>query len=232
MVATLEYLGASRRHPGRPRRETPDSTTVPARIATVTESLLKQYSHHDLTERQIAEAANVDQKMIHYYFGDKNGLIFDLTSRYTEEVAVSLKKLCEIDPTDKFVTRRFFEILIDSYFEKPWFLRVMASEYPRADSPIMKRFFEKYGSLGNGTICIQKALDRLVKLGVFTDEVDTHLTALTIISLFGASYMRFSLLSNFGLSNTVNQRRRREWIEHLADLFGRQLLPAARSGVH
>ena len=207
--------------PARGRPRSADKRQVVQQLLDVTEVMLRETSHFDLTERKIAAAAQTNEAMIHYYFGGKDGLVFALILRYYEEISGKLAALESIDTASKNVIRDVFRILINAYYDKPWMARIVVSEFARGRSAIKDFYMEKFGPQGLGLARLKGVLQRLVECGVCNPRTNVDFVALGMYSMITAPFLLtpFSGDANFELSEI----KKDDWIDYVADLFGRQL---------
>ena len=122
------------RHRGRPRSA--GSQRVADRLREAAERLLRQHSPLELTERRLAAEAGVDEAMIRYYFGGKDGLLLDLTLCHCDAIEEQIAALDGFGAQTPAVTRRIIAALVDAYHGKPWIMHIMISETTRRDSLI------------------------------------------------------------------------------------------------
>jgi AcrR family transcriptional regulator len=208
---------------GRPRNAA--KVPVVQRLLDASEALLRDHSHVDLTERKIAAAAGVDIRMIHYYFGDKDGLIFAVIARYCDTVSDELAALDAIVPGAENVTRQIYKVLVGAYYGKPWIARVLASELAHAQSPIKQFFIGKYGLEGDALARIRQTFKRMIALGVYDAGIDVAQSA---VALFLMSLAPVMVGPAFGIASAEADWFKKEaWLDFVADLFDRKLLGAA-----
>jgi AcrR family transcriptional regulator len=207
---------------GRPRKDA--RRQVVERLLQAAELLLQELNHVDLTERKIAAAAETSEAMIHYYFGDKDGLLFAVIVRYYDDVSDRLKALDMIDPAAKTITRDIFNIMMNAYYHKPWIARIMVAEFARGRSAIKAAYMKKFGPQGFGLIRLQQAFDRLIECGVYDRRVNATNAALGMFSMITGPIFMAPLYG--GSSINLTQPRQEEWIDYVADLFDCQLRKA------
>jgi AcrR family transcriptional regulator len=208
----------------KPARGRPRGTVkahVIERLLDVTDDLLQQHSQFDLTERRIAAAAGVDDRMIHYYFRDKDGLIFAVIERYCDAVSDSLAALDAIDPRSENVTRQIYQILIHAYYAKPWIARIMASELARTRSPIKVLFTRKYGLEGQALVRVRHIFERLIECGIYASGVDAAQSALALFLMSLAPALVGPLFGNVGAESDWFKQER--WLDYVAGLFDHDL---------
>lgn len=213
--------GAGKPARGRPRNA--DKRQVVQRLMDVTEEMLREINHFDLSERKIAAAAGMSEAMIHYYFGGKDGLLFALILRYYDEIAERLQALDRIEPESPHVIRDIFRILIDTYYSKPWFARIVISEFAKGTSSIKDAYMEKFGPKGLGLARLRAVFERLMARGTCR-KVDAEYLARGMYSMLVAPFLLAPFAGEeFDLNSVVHD----EWIDYVADLFEHQLLPPA-----
>jgi AcrR family transcriptional regulator len=204
---------------GRPRNAA--QVPVVQRLLDATEELLRDHNHVELTERKIAADAGVDIRMIHYYFGDKDGLIFAVIARYCDAASVTLATLDAIIPTSESVTRQIYKVLVGAYYAKPWIARILASELAHGHSPIKQSFIRKYGLEGDALARIRKTFGRMVAAGVYDASIDVTQAAIALFMMSLAPVMVGPL---FGFAGAEpDWFKKDEWLDFIADLFDRKL---------
>jgi AcrR family transcriptional regulator len=204
---------------GRPRA----SSQVPVvqRLLDASEELLRDHSHVELTERKIAAAAGVDIRMIHYYFGDKDGLIFAVIARYCDAASVTLATLDNIVPNSESVTRQIYKVLVSAYYAKPWIARILASELAHGHSPIKQFFIGKYGLEGDALARIRHTFGRMAAAGVYDAGIDLAQAAVALFMMSLAPVMVGPL---FGFAGAEPDWFKKDaWLDFIADLFDRKL---------
>jgi len=204
---------------GRPRNG--GRLPVVQRLLDASEELLRGHSQLDLTERKIAAAAGVDIRMIHYYFGDKDGLIFAVIARYCDMVSDNLSALDAIAPGSECVTRQIYKAVVGAYYAKPWIARILASELAHGHSPIKQFFIGKYGLEGEAPARIRETFKRMVVHGVYDPGLDVAQAA---VALFMMSLAPVIVGPLFGLAGAEPDWFKQDpWLEFIADLFDRKL---------
>ncbi len=205
---------------GRPRGGV--KADVIDRLLDVTDLLLQECSHFDLTERRVAAAAGVDDRMIHYYFRDKDGLIFAVIERYCDSLSDSFAALDTIDPRSKNVTRQIYEILVCAYYAKPWIARILASELARNHSSIKELFTQKYGLEGQALGHIRHTFERLIACGVYDSTIDVAQSALALFLMSLTPVLVGPFFGNVGADSDWFKQER--WLDYVAGLFDDSLL--------
>lgn len=210
-----------RRSRGRPKGQA--SREVVERLLDSTEELMRVQSHSMLSERTIAAAAGVNDRMIHYYFGSKDGLIFAVISRHRDEISRSLQILSDLPENITNPTRYMIKSLVAAYFGKPWIIRAGASELSKTVSPIKDLLISKYGTSAYTSIEIRSFLTKMRDRGTYDSDTKIDFVAKTIMSIIAGVYS----VPSMAISSTIDieQLENNEWVNYLADLFDRQLRP-------
>jgi AcrR family transcriptional regulator len=184
-----------------------------------TEILLRERSHYDLTEREIADAAGTTEPMIHYYFKDKNGLLFSVVLDYFNQISDQLKALDTIDPASKSITRDIIDIVVRAYYSKYWITSIAMSEFSRNKSPFRALFMDKYGPQGMGMRRLQQVIERLIESGIYGSSINPVYASLGLFSMIMTPFTMASL--------ALNQLENDDWVNHVANLYDRQLRNAS-----
>lgn len=203
---------------GRPRNR-PNQSVV-ERLMNATELLLQDNSYHDLTERQIAEAAGVNNRMIHYYFENKEGLIFAVIVDYWDKVRNKIKALDTIDPMTPSLTAHICKIMIDAYYDKPWIASIVISEFVQTRSSIKDRFLKRYGTPGSTLSRLTPVFERLIKGGAFDRRLSASFATLSVVSIMVAPLLLIQHPRE--IDSVLGGPKKNEWIDFVVDLFDRK----------
>lgn len=194
-------------------------------ILDATERLLQNESHYDLTIRRISAEAGVNNRMVKYYFNDKDGLIFSVIARYCDEVSTKLKTLDAIDPSSSSPTRQIFKIVMSAYYAKPWIARIIASELSRNNSLIKTAYLKRYGREAVARLPIRRVFVRLIESGVYNSKMDIDKAVLSVFYTCAAPAMLAPLASD--IDSNRDRREDDEWISYIAEMFDRGALKRA-----
>jgi AcrR family transcriptional regulator len=211
---------ASARSRGRP--PSGSKLQIAERLREATNLLLQTHSHFDLTEHKIAEVAGTDKSMIHYYFGSKDELLFDLIKNLTDEIRDRVKAMNFFDPISaRHITRQTFKLLTEIYYTRPWLTRVLMAELTRDDSIIRKLYLARCGPRGLGEEPIRRLVVKLVEMGIYDKRINIEYATTSILFVIVAPLMMAQFPLNFVMA--LDDYRKDGWIDHLTDLFDRQL---------
>lgn len=208
----------TKRTRGRPRNAA--KAQIVEQLIEAADSLLRDHNHHDLTEMRIAEEAGVDKRMIHYYFGDKDGLLFEVIARRGDEVMERLKALDRIDAASPHVTRQIVEILVDAHYAIPWVAKTMVSEAGRSGSTIKEQFTKRFGPQEMGPAPLRRVIGRLIEHGVYDRRLDAGQASASVFFIITAPLMLASLSSDLG--SVLDKYKTESWLAYVSELFDRQ----------
>jgi AcrR family transcriptional regulator len=215
---------AWKRGKGRPRGQSKQE--IADRLLAAAERLIREQGHLKATERKIAAAAGVSVSLIHYYFNDKDGLLFSVIDNWVSHFSATLDQInTEILHTEGNPTRIIIGSLVEIYYSKPWLYRLMISEIMQKDSTIREMFLNRYGSRVRTEL--QRMLDGLTAAGVYRHQVNTGYVAMSMYSTI-IGPLALTLLSD-PKGIRLEELRGDGWIDYLTDLFDRQLRQDARS---
>lgn len=155
--------------------------------------------------------------MIHYYFGDKNGLLFAVMARHTDEILLKLRTLDRIDPAAPPTTREIFKLFIDAFYAKPWIMRMSVSEFCREGSAIKQFFTRKYGPQGQTLAILRRAFKRLIDAGLYDRNVNPSHAALSMLSIILGPFLFGPML--WGGEAKLDQFTDEGWVDYVGDLF-------------
>lgn len=165
--------------PGRPAGRQPD--VVRNALLHAAQELFAQRDFEAVSIRQISAKAGVNPAMVHYYFGDKQGL-------YTTLVQESLAPL--LDALDAWQKERpkfsaledFFQRYIRILAQNPWLPNLVVREVLYGRSGFREIFLRRFASR------VGKALPELIRheqhdLGQLREDLDPALASLSLLSL-------------------------------------------------
>lgn len=197
---------------------------VADRLMDAAEGLLQTVGLGGMTERRIATEAGVHEKMIHYYFGTKDGLVSSVLERYAGAVVRRYESLRDnnSDWHRTNPTRQIFTIFIDSLYDKPVLARTVLSAVLQEDSGLRAIFLQRYGF--RGLNLLREIVGTLVERGIYRRDIDVGFIALTFFSMI-VSPLILSRLSTLHTSGMTLERFRADpWLDHLVALIDAHVL--------
>lgn len=204
-----------RAKPAVPQTRDPDATR-----AAILKAATDEFAQHGLGGARvdrIAEKADINKRMLYYYFGDKAGLFLAVLEQAYRDIrdAEQALNLSAVDPAEGI--RRLIAFTWTYYLEHPEFLRLLNSEnLHRAEH--LKRSKEVRAMHSPFVAMIDDLLERGRRSGVFRAGVDPVQLYISIASL---SYFylsnRHTLSTIFG-RELLAPRERAERLGHMTDL--------------
>jgi TetR/AcrR family transcriptional regulator len=208
-------LKRGRGHPGLESR-----SEVAVKLLAAAELQLEKTGLAHVTERTIAAEAGVNHAMIHYYFGGMDGLLAAvLDHAYADITSVYHQLSANTEWFHHQATRHLIKKLIEAYYAKPWLARIMVSLVTPEYSAMRDIFLKRYGP--RGQIQLQRLLDQMIKQGIYDRKVDTAYVAMSMMSILTAPLSLTRLTDSVPI--TLDDLKKDRWIDHVTDLFDRQL---------
>ena len=146
----------------------------------VARGLFAQQGYHAVSTRQVADAAQVNPAMIHYYFGSKEGL-------YEAMLADTFAPLMErldtvLASTDEAgALRDFFKLYMHTLGSNPWMPSLMLREVVAEGGRLRGWFVRQFASRDGGLLA--RLIEREQAAGRIRADADPTLTALSMVSL-------------------------------------------------
>jgi AcrR family transcriptional regulator len=103
------------------------------RLLDAAERLLVEVGYAGITTRRLAEAAGVNNGLVHYYFGSNENLLVRALERFTERLSARQRELYASDEpfVEKWRTAMRYLVSEDATYEKIWLeLQAMAWNDP------------------------------------------------------------------------------------------------------
>ncbi|MYA36359.1 MAG: TetR/AcrR family transcriptional regulator [Gammaproteobacteria bacterium] len=197
--------------PGRPSNSADDP--VSDRLLQAAKELFSSYEYRAVSIRQIAAHAGVNTAMVHYYFGDKEGLYRNMTEKVSLPVEDALKKIAA---RDDLSIAEFIKVWMKAMYDNPWY-------------PV---FILKEGILGQGPVhrftstrlsevmapALQKALENDRKNNRLRKELDLTLVAMSLVSLLNYPFLIRPLFEKT-LGISFDQDQFDILCDHTTDIF-------------
>jgi AcrR family transcriptional regulator len=112
-----------------PATKTTARSAAEEALLDAAERLLVEVGHAGVTTRRLAEAAGVNNGLVHYYFGSNENLLVRALERFTERLIERQRELYDSDLTfvEKWRTAMRYLVSEDVTYEKIWLeLQAMA----------------------------------------------------------------------------------------------------------
>lgn len=168
----------TRKQPGRPPAGA--DQTVRQQLLAAARGLFAKQGYDAVSIRTVAEAAQVNPAMIHYYFGSKQGL-------YEAMLATTFAPLIErlssvlAAADDASALRNFFALYMRTLGANPWMPPLILREVVAEGGRLRGWFIQQFASRGGGLLT--RLIQREQEAGRIRADADPTLTALSMVSL-------------------------------------------------
>lgn len=173
---------APRRRPGRPRGET-HTETIRASLLKAARELFAQRDFKATSVREIAAAARVNPAMIHYHFGDKDGLYRAMLEDALGPMMRRLQTLAEApgNAHEEVPLREVLAGVMTTFAREPWLARLIVREVLAEAGPFRDTFIREIAPRAGGRL--PKLLGRAIEQGQVRADLDPTLGTLSFMSL-------------------------------------------------
>lgn len=207
---------AVRRRPGRPGGA--DHTgAVRSALLRAARDLFAHRDFRAVSVRDIARAAHVNPAMVHYHFGDKQGLY---RAMLEETLGPVLRRIQELAGDERAgleaTVPELLRAMMTLLAHEPWVPRLIVREVLAEDGPFRELFVREFASRGAGRLPI--LLKREIERGRVRRDFDVTLGALSFMSLALFPFLALPVAERlFGLHMSDDLVAR--LIEHNARLY-------------
>jgi TetR/AcrR family transcriptional regulator len=171
-------MNTTRKQPGRPPAAA--DQTVRQQLLDAARGLFAKQGYDAVSIRAVAEAAQVNPAMIHYYFGSKQGLYEAmLTDTFTPLIERLASVLGSAD--DDGALRNFFRLYMHTLGANPWMPPLILREVVAEGGRLRGWFIQQFASRGGGMLT--RLIEREQAAGRIRADADPTLTALSMVSL-------------------------------------------------
>lgn len=168
----------TRKQPGRPPAGS--DQTVRQQLLAAARGLFAKQGYDAVSIRAVAEAAQVNPAMIHYYFGSKQGLYEAmLASTFAPLIERLTAVLASAD--DASALRNFFTLYMRTLGANPWMPPLILREVVAEGGRLRGWFIQQFASKGGGLLT--RLIQREQEAGRIRADADATLTALSMVSL-------------------------------------------------
>ena len=169
------------RRPGRPGGVA-HAPVIRAALLRAARELFARRDFKSASVRAIAAAAHVNPAMIHYYFGDKDGLyravLHETFDPLLQKVQGMIERGHEVSPTE---LGQLMIGLMTMLAREPWVAQLIVREVLAEEGPFREVFIREFASKGGGRL--PALLEREVASGRLRKDFDTTLGALSFMSM-------------------------------------------------
>lgn len=207
---------APRRRPGRPggaaHRE-----TVRANLLKAARELFARRDFTAAGVREIAAAARVNPAMIHYHFGDKEGLYRAMLQESIGPVLRKVQNLLDHGGGRSQTTiHDTFEALMITLAREPWVARLIVREVLAEEGPFRETFIREFAAKGGGRL--PQLLEREMARGRIREDLDTTLGAISFLSMALFPFIALPVAEKvFGIQ--LSDAFARRLVEHTTKMF-------------
>jgi AcrR family transcriptional regulator len=156
-------------------------------LIRATEDALDQKNAHEITVREISNAAGTSEAMIRYYFGGKEGLLLELIKEFMEK---SPHKDYE-EVTNACIECRSVQPLVDRlctfHLSSPNMVKMISVELFSSSSKLRELFLNKYGRCVNDVI--EHVIDKLKEEKIYRADVNSTFVSMSLLRLIIAPIM-------------------------------------------
>jgi TetR/AcrR family transcriptional regulator len=170
-----------RRRPGRPGGAA-HTEAVRAALLTAARALFAAHDFEAVSVRDIARAAQVNPAMVHYHFGDKQGLYRAMLQETLGPVLARLQEALLAPSTE--ATEPVAELLravMTTMAREPWVPRLIVREVLAEQGAFHDMFIREFAARGGGRLPV--LLKREMAEGRVRSDLDPILGALSLMSL-------------------------------------------------
>lgn len=177
-------MAASRRQstpaPGRPQADR--QRDVRAALLKAARDAFAADGYHATSLRRIAKAASVNPAMIHYYFGNKQGLYRAMLAEVLEPVIQRLAALSDAGDERCGFAERVLRLYAETVREQPWLPPLVVRDVLAAEGPARRVFVELVGERVGGSL-LPALIESEISAGHLRPDLDPRMTTLSLLSL-------------------------------------------------
>jgi len=204
------------RRPGRPEGAT-HRETVRADLLTAARELFAKRDFTAASVREIAAAARVNPAMIHYHFGDKDGLY---RAMLRETLGPVLRKVQGLmgrgGRRPDTSIHDALEAVMTMLAREPWVARLIVREVLAEEGPFRELFIREFAAKGGGRV--PQLLEREMANGRVRKDLDPTLGALSFMSMALFPFIALPVAEKvFGIRMTDAFTRR--LVDHSTRMF-------------
>lgn len=165
--------------PGRPRSEE-RALAVREALLQAAKSYFSSRGFQRASLRAIAASANVNPAMVHYYFGNKQGLFIAMLS---EAVAPLIDELESLNArgAGRDDLLEFLRHYAGTLLKEPWLPNLLVREVMFQEGRVRDEFIARFAS--RASLSLRGLIQRGLEAGELPEHVDPDLGALGILSL-------------------------------------------------
>jgi len=194
--------------PGRPRGDG-RGEEVRAALLSAARNYFSTRGFQQASLREIASEAGVNPAMIHYYFGNKQGLYIAMLSEAVAPLIERLEGLNE-QAAGRDGLRTFLRHYARTLLEEPWFPNLLVREVLFQQGEVRKDFIARFASRASGAL--RGLIGHDLEAGRLPPYIDPAFGSLGILSL-----TLFPFIAQPAVEQVFDQRIDEAFVERLTD---------------
>jgi TetR/AcrR family transcriptional regulator len=170
----------SRRRPGRPS-EQDGGRDVREALLEVAGQLFSERGVNEVSLRELARAAGVTPAMVHYYFGDKQGLYEALLERALSRVLGRVREIVAADREGIDEIADLLQVVVGALSSERWIPSVIIREVIADTGRFRERFIRDFAS--QIARIVPEVLGRELSAGRLRHDLDLPLTFVSLLGM-------------------------------------------------
>jgi TetR/AcrR family transcriptional regulator len=203
------------RRPGRPDADS-GHPEVREALLQAAGRLFAAHGYRAVSLREIAQDAGVTPAMIHYYFGDKQGLydamLEEVFARVLQRVRGALSGKTGLGDG----LPDLLEVLTSTFAAEPWLPGLMIREVFSEEGRFRERFIDAYAS--QMAALLPALVQREIAAGRFRDDLDPRLAFVSLLGMTVFPFVARPVVERV-LGLKYDERSRRVFAEHTRRIF-------------
>jgi len=176
----LSRRGQQRRGPGRPT-ERDGGRDVREALLEVAGQLFSERGVNEVSLRELARAAGVTPAMVHYYFGDKQGLYEALLERALSRVLVRVREIVAAEGEDLDEIADLLRVVVGQLSSERWIPSLIIREVIADTGRFRERFIRDFAS--QIARIVPEVLGRELAAGRLRQDLDLPLTFVSLLGM-------------------------------------------------
>jgi TetR/AcrR family transcriptional regulator len=170
----------SRRRPGRPS-ERDGGRNVREALLEVAGQLFSERGVNEVSLRELARAADVTPAMVHYYFGDKQGLYEALLERALSRVLGRVREIVAADGEGIDEIADLLQVVVGALSSERWIPSLIIREVIADTGRFRERFIRDFAS--QIARIVPEVLGRELSAGRLRQDLDLPLTFVSLLGM-------------------------------------------------
>jgi len=175
-----ERRGPRRRGPGRPT-DRDGGRDVREALLEVAGQLFSERGVNQVSLRELARAADVTPAMVHYYFGDKQGLYEALLERALSRVLLRVREIVAAEREDLEEITDLLRVVVGALSSERWIPSLIIREVIADTGRFRERFIRDYAS--QIARIVPEVLGRELAAGRLRQDLDLPLTFVSLLGM-------------------------------------------------